>query len=144
MDLYGVGVKFGGTDDKWDLFNKYNCWFMGHVQGENKQLDNALQSVEKGDLLYVKAYGTTSQSDFYIRALGIVTDTELPSEIPNDYKDKKGFSVIWFKYFDEPISLTAREYNRGGHHTYTIFHEKNEKMIKKIIEMSKFNYTGEN
>lgn len=54
-----------------------------------------------------------------------------------------GFSVIWIKHFEKPLPLPAKEYNRGGINTYTIYHETNEKFIAKIKEIMKYNYKSE-
>lgn len=143
MNFYGVGVKFGGTDDMWELFSKKNCWFMGYHKDEKPSLDKQAEMVKVGDILIAKAYGTTSQSNYYVRAIGIVTNIKKPDDIPEKYKDRLGFSVVWIKYFEKAISLPAKEYNRGGVHTYTIYHETNEKFISKIKEIMKYDYKTE-
>lgn len=143
MNFYGVGVRFGGTDDMWKLFSDKNCWFMGYHEDEKPRLDKYADSVEVGDILIAKAYGTTSQSDYYVRAIGIVTNTQKPDDIPEEYKDRTGFTVAWVKYFEKAVPLSAKEYERGGVHTYTIFKDKNDEFISKIIEMMKYDYKAE-
>ncbi len=143
MDFYGVGVKFGGVDDMWELFSDKNCWFMGYHEGEKLRFDKQAKAVKIGAILIAKAYGTTSQSNYYIRAIGIVTNTIKPDDVPEKYKDRLGFSVIWIKHFEKPLPLPAKEYNRGGINTYTIYHETNEKFIAKIKEIMKYNYKSE-
>ncbi len=143
MNYFNVGIKFGGTDDMWKLFSSKNCWFMGYHDEEKPTLDKQAENVKEGDILIAKAYGTTSQTNYYVRAIGIVKSLKKPIDIPADYKDRKGFTVIWVKYFPEPIALPAGEFERGGVHTYTIHSEKNEKFISKINEIMKFDYKGE-
>lgn len=143
MDFYSVGVKLGGTDDMWELFSDRNCWFMGYHEDEKPRLDKQAKAVKIGDILIAKAYGTTNQSNYFVRAIGIVTSTNKPDDIPEKYKDRLGFSVIWIKYFEKAIPLSAKEYNRGGVHTYTIYHETNEKIISKIKEIMKYEYKPE-
>ncbi len=143
MDFYGVGVKFGGTDDMWELFSKKNCWFMGYHEHEKPRLDRQAISVKVGDILIAKAYGSTSQSNYYVRAIGIVNSLKKPADIPEEYKDRLGFSVIWIKYFKDLVTLPASQYERGGVHTYTIHHESNTEFIAKINEMMKYNYGKE-
>lgn len=143
MNYFNVGVKFGGTDDMWHLFSEKNCWFMGYHENEKPVLDQQAEKVRVGDIFIAKAYGNTAQSNYYVRAIGIVESLEKPMDIPEEYKDRKGFSVIWIKYFDELIPLSASEYERGGAYTYTIHIEKNEKFIAKINEMMKYDYQGE-
>lgn len=93
--------------------------------------------------MIAKAYGDTAQSNYYIRAIGIVSDLEKPSDIPEEYQDRVGFSVIWIKRFEKLVPLSANEYNRGGTNTYTIHQEKNDKFISKIKEMMKYDYKPE-
>ncbi len=140
MNYFNVGVKFGGKDDMWELFSSKNCWFMGYHEGEKPKLDNQAESVKVGDILIAKAYGSTAQTDYYIRAVGIVTNLKKPSDIPNEYKDRLGYSVIWIKYFEKLVPLSAEEYSRGGVHTYTIHLETNDKFIAKINEMMKYDF----
>lgn len=113
---------------------------MGYHENEKPRLDKQAISVKVGDILIAKAYGSTSQSNYYVRAIGIVKSLEKPSDIPDKYKDRLGFSVIWIKYFKELIALPASEYERGGVHTYTIHHESNTEFIAKINEIMKFDY----
>lgn len=143
MNYFNVGVKFGGTDDMWGLFSEKNCWFMGYHESEKPKLDKQAVSVQVGDILIAKAYGSTSQSNYYVRAIGIVTDTKKPKNIPEEYQDRLGFTVIWIKYFEDLIPLPANEYERGGVHTYTIHSEKNKEFIAKINEIMKYDYKGE-
>lgn len=140
MNYFNVGVKFGGTDDMWDLFSSKNCWFMGYHKGEKPLLDNQSESVEVGDILIAKSYGSTAQSDYYVRAIGIVKSLQKPTDIPDEYKDRLGFSVIWIKYFEKLVPLSAKEYSRGGVYTYTIHRETNEKFIEKINELMKYDF----
>ena len=143
MNYFNVGVKFGGTDDMLPFFFKHGCWFMGYDKDAKQTLDKQIDLVKEGDILIAKAYGTTSQSNYYVRAIGIVTSTVKPADIPDEYKDREGFSVIWIKHFENPIALPADEYERGGVHTYTIHIEKNEKFIEKIKEIMKYDYKPE-
>ena len=140
MEFYGVGVKFGGVDDMLPLFLEKDCWFMGYLDGEKPRLDKQIESVNEGDILFAKAYGATAQSHFLIRAIGIVASKDKPLNIPAEYKDRPGFSVIWIKYFEEPIRLSAGEYDRGGIHTSTIYHERNDKFKYAVKEMMKYDY----
>lgn len=143
MNYFNVGVKFGGTDDMWQLFSDKNCWFMGYHENEKPRLDQQAAKVQVGDILIAKAYGNTAQSNYYVRAIGIVKSLEKPIDIPEEYKDRLGFTVIWIKFFNDLIPLSANEYERGGAYTYTIHIEKNEKLIAKINQMMKYDYQGE-
>ena len=143
MDFYGVGVKFGGVDDMLPVFLETNCWFMGYYEDEKPRLDKQISLVKEGDILFVKSYGTTAQSSYYIRAIGIVSSLKKPDGIPMKYADRPGFSVIWIKYYENPIQLSASEYGRGGVHTYTIHQEKNEHLIDKIKDIMRYDYREE-
>ncbi len=140
MNYFNVGVQFGGTDDMWELFSKCNCWFMGYHLNEKPILDNQADKVKEGDILIAKSYATTAQEFYYVRAIGIVKSLEKPLDILSEYKDRKGFTVIWIKHFSKQIALPANEYERGGVHTYTIHLETNEKFIAKINEMMKYDF----
>ena len=143
MNFFGVGVKFGGVDDMWELFSTKSCWFMGYRNEEKPRLDSQIRLVNVGDVLIAKAYGSTAQSNYYIRAIGIVTSKDKPTDVPEEYKDRPGFTVIWIKYFEKSIQLSASEYERGGVHTYTIHEEKNGKLIAKVKDMMKYDYKEE-
>ena len=143
MNYFNVGVKFGGSDDMWQLFSEKNCWFMGYHENEKPLLDKQAVKVQVGDVLIAKAYGNTAQSYYYVRAIGVVKNLEKPNDIPEEYKDRLGFTVIWIKYFSKPIALSASEYERGGVHTYTIHIENNANYKAKIEQMMKFDYKGE-
>ena len=102
MNYFNVGVKFGGTDDMWQLFSEKNCWFMGYHENEKPLLDKQAVKVKVGDVLIAKAYGNTAQSYYYVRAIGVVKNLEKPNDIPVEYTDRFGFTVIWIKYFSKP------------------------------------------
>jgi len=140
MNYYDVGVMFGGTQDMWPLFSEKKCWFMGYREGDKPRLDNQIDNIKEGDILIAKAYGSTAQSNYYVRAIGIVISLNKPGDVPDEFKDRPGFSVIWIKYFEKPVPLSSAEYNRGGVYTYTIFNEKNMKFIEKINELMRFDY----
>ncbi len=140
MNYFNVGVKFGGTDDMWELFSSKNCWFIGYHPNDKPMIDNQAEKVKEGDILVAKSYGTTAQEFYYVRAIGIVKTLEKPLDIPDEYKDRKGFTVIWIKHFSKQIALSANEYERGGVHTYTIHQETNAKFIEKINEIMKYDY----
>lgn len=142
MNFYGVGVKFGGVYDMLPLFLEKNCWFMGHHDKDKENMAKTISEISIGDILIVKAYSNISQHTYPIRAIGIVTNTCLPEDIPEEYKDKSGASVIWIKHFEKKIHLLAKEYRRGTFHTKTIFKETNENMISTIKNMMRFDYSG--
>ena len=110
MNYFNVGVKFGGTDDMWQLFSDKNCWFMGYHENEKPLLDKQTEKVQVGDILIAKAYGNTAQSYYYVRAIGIVKSLKKPADIPEEYTDRLGFTVIWIKFFNDLIPLSASEY----------------------------------
>lgn len=72
-----------------------------------------------------------------------MTSTNKPGDIPEEYQNKSGVSVIWIKHFEKPIALLASKYRRGTFHISTIFHETNENMISTIKNMMRFDYIGE-
>ena len=113
MDFYGVGVKFGGVDDMWELFSDKNCWFMGYHEGEKLRLDKQAKAVKIGDILIAKAYGTTSQSNYYIRAIGIVTNTIKPDDVPEKYKDRFllfGLNTMKIQFSFPQVSMDVAEF----------------------------------
>lgn len=142
MNFYGVGVKFGGTDDMLPLFLKKDCWFMGWGEQEKPNMAKTISEIKIGDILIAKAYANVAQHDYFIRAIGIVTSTNKPGDIPEEYQNKSGVSVIWMKHFEKPIALLASKYRRGTFHISTIFHETNENMISTIKNMMRFDYIG--
>ncbi len=141
MNFYGVGVKFGGVDDKLPIFLENNFWVMGFNREEKEKMSKTISEIKIGDILFAKAYANTSQHTFPIRAIGIVTDTCLPDDIPEEYKEKIGVSVIWIKHFEKMIHLSAKEYRRGTFHTATVFKESNDDMIFAVKQMMKFDYS---
>ncbi len=140
MKFYGVGVKFGGVDDMLPLFLEKNCWFMGWDSQEKERMAKLIAEIHVGDILIAKSYGSISQHTYPIEAIGIVTDTKLPDDIPEKYQNKSGVSVIWIKRFENKLHLLAKEYRRGQFHTATIFNESNDAMISKIKEIMKYDY----
>ena len=143
MNYYGVGVKFGGTQEMLPLYLENDCWFMGFRREEKPSFYETAQKVQPGDVMIAKAYATAAQAYYYVRAIGIVTDTKKPDTIPSEYDDRAGFSVTWIKYFEKPAALSAKKFARGTFHTKTIFLEKNPDLIEKIQEMMKYDYAGE-
>lgn len=45
MNFYGVGVKFGGTDDMLPLFLKKDCWFMGWGEQEKPNMAKTISEI---------------------------------------------------------------------------------------------------
>lgn len=140
MNFYGVGVKFDGTDDMLPIFLEKNFWVMGHNESDKEKMAKTISEIRIGDILFAKAYANIAQHTFPIRAIGIVTDTNLPVNIPEEYKGKSGVSVIWIKHFERNVHLLAKEYRRGAFHTATVFKESNDDMIYAIKQMMKYDY----
>ncbi|MGN0612465.1 MAG: hypothetical protein ACI4JB_01055 [Porcipelethomonas sp.] len=143
MNFYGVGVRFGKSNSGsiLDKCLSENCWYMGFTRGENARYDKLIENVTSGDIVFVKSYPQGIGAEFKIEAVGIVTEKKLPEKIRQDYE--MGFSVIWFKVFEFPISFTSKEVKLGGRKPDTIYHEKDEDMIEKIKEIMKYNYREE-
>ena len=84
MNYYGVGVKFGGTQEMLPLYLEKDCWFMGFRREEKPSFYETAQKVQPGDVMIAKAYATAAQAYYYVRAIGIVTDTKKPDTIPSE------------------------------------------------------------
>lgn len=144
MNYYGVGVKLGGGGKTpVDIFNEClenGIWYMGFPNGAKLNFEKLIENICVGDIVIAKAYATPSQRYYYVRGIGIVVNKKITNAA---YADKQGFDVIWFKNFQTPIHLLAKNYKRGTFHTSTIFHETNTAMIAKIQEMMRYDYTGE-
>ena len=55
MNYYGVGVKFGGTQEMLPLYLENDCWFMGFRREEKPSFYETAQKVQPGDVMIAKA-----------------------------------------------------------------------------------------
>ena len=69
MNYYGVGVKFGGTQEMLPLYLEKDCWFMGFRREEKPSFYETAQKVQPGDVMIAKAYATAAQAYYYVRAM---------------------------------------------------------------------------
>ena len=51
MNYYGVGVKFGGTQEMLPLYLENDCWFMGFRREEKPSFYETAQKVQPGDVM---------------------------------------------------------------------------------------------
>ena len=51
MNYYGVGVKFGGTQEMLPLYLEKDCWFMGFRREEKPSFYETAQKVQPGDVM---------------------------------------------------------------------------------------------
>lgn len=142
MNYYGVGVKFGGTQEMLPLYLENDCWFMGFRREEKPSFYETAQKVQPGDVMIARLM--RQRTSLLLRACNRNRHRhKKPDTIPSEYDDRAGFSVTWIKYFEKPAALSAKKFARGTFHTKTIFLEKNPDLIAKIQEMMKYDYAGE-
>ncbi len=141
MKFYGVGVQYGRKDDKLSDFQKFGFWCMGHDTHE--KFEEVISNVNTGDVVFAKSFIPENPRHFYIRAIGFVSDiSKLPDNVPNEYKSKRGFSVVWTTSFEKRLDLEPSDNFMsegfmkvlGNVRTGTIYHETNKEMILKIVE----------
>lgn len=80
---------------------------------------------------------------FAIEAIGIVTDTKMPENVPARFKTDStiyGVSVIWIRRFSQPISFSSKEFTLGGKRSGSIFLEKKEEWKDIFKKLMKYNY----
>ena len=108
MNYYGVGTRFGGTECFLDECCDHNFWCMGSPSERMLELYHNLQ---EGDVLIAKKYHMEKGAAFFaIEAIGIVTDTKMPENVPARFKTDStiyGVSVIWIRRFSQPISFSS-------------------------------------
>lgn len=142
MKFYGVGTTMGGISEG-ERIGEYldnDFWCMGYTDEEKPNYAKLIGEIKCGNILIAKAHYPSS--DYYVKAIGIVSGEKTDS-IPDEFKDKSGVSVIWFKRFEPPVHLTKNDFNLGGNRTHTIYLETDDKNISVIKEMMKFNYKTE-
>lgn len=153
MNFYGVGVKLDGFGDSPRSILaeclEHNFWCMGWNIGMKPKFDDMIDKVQVGDIVVAKAFYYGSPNKYYVHAIGIVTDKNKPQNIPDEFQDKKGFSVCWIKHFNKNVCLKANNdfmpqgFMEGmpadNNRTFTIYHETSEEIIKRIIWLLKYN-----
>ena len=143
MNFYGVGVKWDRTNDKLPDYLTYGFWCMGYWSNERPVYDELIQSIRTGDVVFAKSYVPEQHDKLYIRAIGFVSDKEIPNKLPEEYSGKCGFSVNWTTLFEPHIILEPTPdfmpngfmKEVGNLRTRTIFRETNDTMLLKIIKL---------
>lgn len=142
MKFYGVGVKYGGADDRLADFMENSFWCMGH--GEHENFEQIISGVNVGDVVFAKSFSHSHPEQFNVWAVGFVTSKSMPDGIPDEYKNKIGFSVSWTTVFESKLHLVSCKdfmpygFQKGmplnNRREGTIYQETNSSMILKVIE----------
>lgn len=143
MNFYGVGTVFGGKGEneieKLDDFLKNGFWCMGFTNQDRPKYVELIEQIQVGDIIIAKSYGLNAT--YYVKALGIVTNTKKPENIPDEYLSKSGVSVTWIKCFKPYIQLNGNNFTVGGNRPRTIYREENEENISVIMRLMKYDYS---
>lgn len=132
MAVWGIGAYFPEAEgDITKQCLSEEVAVIGFSPEEKPKYYEMLQSVEVGDLIFIKSRFMLNQP-LRVKAIGIVKDSKIET-IPNVYH-AKGIKVYWIKDFsDAPLQIEkSREYDGD---TRTIYQEKNEEVIRQIIEL---------
>lgn len=146
MNLYGLGVKYGGfTANSRDIFDEcieHNFWCMGY--DEKDKFEKLIAEVKIGDIVFSKAFYYENPRDFSIRSIGFVTDKSIPNTVPEEFKNKHGFAVQWTTIFKQNWHLLSTDdfmpqgFMKGipkdNSRLGTIYRETNDSIILRIIK----------
>ena len=103
MAVWGIGAYFQGEGDITKDCLKEKVAVIGYMEEEKPRYYEMIQSVEVGDLIFIKSRFMLNQP-LRIKAVGFVIDNEVKN-IPNVY-NAKGIKVCWKRDFsDKPICL---------------------------------------
>lgn len=132
MAVWGIGAYFPEREgDITKQCLKEEVAVIGFSKEEKPKYFEMLQSIEVGDLIFIKSRFMLNQP-LRIKAVGVVKSSGIET-IPNVY-NAKGIKVRWIKDFsDAPMQIEKGREQDGD--TRTIYQEKNETVIKQIIEM---------
>ena len=76
MAIYGIGAKYGSTEDKLpDFINKGFAFIGFENHADAPAVHEAFDSLQIGDILYVKSY---PKSGLHIKAVGFVVGKKIP------------------------------------------------------------------
>lgn len=145
MNIYGVGTVLGGkTNNEREKLNEYlnyEFWCMGYSDKEKPKYAELIKQIKEGDIIVAKSYSL--EPIYYVKAIGYVTSTEKPDKVPEEFRDKSGISVLWFKKFKPYIPLSGEVFKLGASRPNTIYLETEDKNISVIKEIIKYNYKTE-
>lgn len=132
MAVWGIGAYFPEAEgDITKQCLNEEVAVIGFSVEEKPKYYEMLQSVEVGDLIFIKSRFMLNQP-LRVKAIGIVKDSKIET-IPNVYH-AKGIKVHWLEDFsDVPIQIEKSRERDGD--THAIYQEKNEEVIKQIIEL---------
>lgn len=74
MAIYGIGSKYGSTDEKLPEFIKSGFAFIGYDEADAPAIYNAFKATKVGDIIFVKS---SSAHGLYIKAVGVITGRDL-------------------------------------------------------------------
>lgn len=143
MNFYGVGTVFGGkTDNEVEKLNEFlekDFWCMGFADEDKPEYVELIKRIEVGDIIIAKAYGLNAT--YYLKAIGIVINTEKPENIDEELKNKSGVSVLWLKKFNPYLQFTKDNFKIGANRPRTIYREDDEQNISVIRKLMKYDYS---
>lgn len=127
MAVWGIGAYYSGgePEDRTQDFldNGYAC--IGWSNNKAPSLYRMLNSIKPGDIIYIKSFALRNQS-LHIKAVGIVTDTNVPNL-------ENGVKVKWKLNSNiEPFEITSERY-RNNVYGNTLYEEYDQEIITEVV-----------
>ena len=134
MNYYGVGVKFGGTQEMLPLYLENDCWFMGFRREEKPSFYETAQKVQPGDVMIaLPSSGVHSNGFSLVRKV-----FELESKPRNIFREFNGSTLgetllTPTKIYVKPVMALIKQIQVKGisHITGGGFYENIPRSLKK-------------
>lgn len=141
MAIWGVGVKFGGWDNKLASFITENFWCTGFSEEEKPDVYETLKEIKIGDIIYAKSMFKTADT-MNVRAVGIVTDTFKNSNSHIGFENcSNEIGVKWLignpKDAEKVLIQIKVDDQYINERKTTIFKERNLDIIQKVVALLK-------
>lgn len=131
MAVWGIGAYFQKDGDITKKCLENGVAVTGFKEDNNPKLFEMMRQIQAGDLIFIKSRFMKNQP-LRVKAIGIVKDSEI-KPCP-EVLGTMGIEVHWLKDLsNEPEQMEKEDIHDRD--THTLYQEKNEKIIKKIIEL---------
>ena len=128
--IYGIGANFGGIDVSKNFLHS-GVAGVGWDQADAPDLHNYVDSIEKGDIIYIKS--CNFGNDICVKGIGIVTDNASVGtfNIGSKYPINRGKQVDWL---DKSTFVIPKPYGKNNVRSNSVYREFHPDVIKEILK----------
>lgn len=138
MAIYGIGSKYGSTDEKLPEFINRGFAFIGYNEADAPAIFNAFKATKVGDIIFVKS---SSAHGLYIKAVGVIIGGDLIKDPFSGLGWGKKVKWVWHQKLDpnkegiENIKMGKVHDGMTNMRMGTFYEEFGPEVQEKVLEL---------